>query len=99
VDTGEMREVFQSYLRELRWAPGVTKDGLVAHLASRDEALRTMVNLYVDGPAGQDDRGSYQAGGPLPPTPGFGQSAGATGEEGPTGVATGPSNPSQTRGS
>jgi len=47
VDTSEMREMFQGYLRELRWSPGVTKHDLVAHLAGRDEALQAMVDLYV----------------------------------------------------
>jgi hypothetical protein len=122
-----MRELFQGYLRELSWPPGVTKDDLVAHLAGRDEALRTMVDLYVAegtyysahevisvipvqawqdvqgddwrgaeiddvadvasglraGPAGQDDRDTYRTASPPPPTPGFGHSGGAAGEENP----------------
>ena len=42
-----MRELLQGYLGELDWTAGTTKDDLVAHLAGRDEALRTMVNQYV----------------------------------------------------
>jgi hypothetical protein len=42
-----MRELLQGYLGELDWTAGTTKDDLVAHLAERDEALRTMVNQYV----------------------------------------------------
>ena len=47
VDTSEMRELMQGYFGELDWSGGATKDALVAHLAGRDEALRTMVNEYV----------------------------------------------------
>jgi hypothetical protein len=47
VDTSEMRELLQGYFGELDWSEGTTKDALVAHLAGRDEALRTMVNQYV----------------------------------------------------
>src|SRR5215207_2419026 len=47
VDTSEMRELLQGYFGELDWTGGATKDALVAHLAGRDEALRTMVNEYV----------------------------------------------------
>jgi hypothetical protein len=47
MDTSEMRELLQGYLGELDWSRGATKDALVAHLAGRDEALRTMVNEYV----------------------------------------------------
>src|SRR5215213_3564475 len=47
VDTSEMRELLQGYFDELDWTGGTTKDALVAHLAGRDEALRTMVNQYV----------------------------------------------------
>ncbi|MDF3016600.1 MAG: hypothetical protein K0R44_1825 [Thermomicrobiales bacterium] len=42
-----MRELLQGYFGELDWSGGATKDALVAHLAGRDEALRTMVNEYV----------------------------------------------------
>ncbi len=42
-----MQELLQGYLDELDWSGGATKDALVAHLAGRDEALRTMVNEYV----------------------------------------------------
>ena len=42
-----MRELLQGYFSELDWTEGTTKDALVAHLAGRDEALRTMVNQYV----------------------------------------------------
>ena len=47
MDTSEMRELLQGYLSELDWSGGATKDDLMAHLAGRDEALRTMVNQYV----------------------------------------------------
>ena len=47
MDTSEMRELLQGYVGELDWSGGVTKDAVLAHLAGRDEALRTMVNLYV----------------------------------------------------
>jgi len=47
VDTGEMRELLAGYLGELDWRSGVSKDGVMLHLAGRDEALRTMVNQYV----------------------------------------------------
>jgi hypothetical protein len=47
VDTSEMRELLQGYFGELDWSEGTTKDALVAHLAGRDETLRTMVNQYV----------------------------------------------------
>src|SRR5688500_13817264 len=47
VDTSEMRELLQGYLSEPDWNGGATKDDLVARLAGRDEALRTMVNQYV----------------------------------------------------
>ena len=47
VDTSEMRELLRGYFGELDWSGGTTKDALVAHLAGRDEALRTMVNEYV----------------------------------------------------
>jgi hypothetical protein len=47
VDTGEMQELLQSYLAEMNWAGGATKDAILSHLAGRDEALRTMVNEYV----------------------------------------------------
>ena len=42
-----MRELLRGYFGELDWSGGTTKDALVAHLAGRDEALRTMVNEYV----------------------------------------------------
>ena len=117
-----MRELLQGYLSELDWSGGATKDDLMAHLAGRDDALRTMVNLYVaegtyqslddimnvipeqawqdvqgdawrgaegqyvgdvpshfqEGPVGQPGRSVYRAGDAPPPTPGFGQSAGAS---------------------
>ena len=47
MDTSEMQELLQSYLSELDWSSGTTKDDLIGHLAGRDEALRTMVNQYV----------------------------------------------------
>jgi hypothetical protein len=47
VDTSEMKDLLSGYLRELNWTGGATKDQLVAHLAGRDETLRTMVNEYV----------------------------------------------------
>lgn len=42
-----MRELLQGYLSELDWSDGATKDDLMAHLAGRDDALRTMVDRYV----------------------------------------------------
>jgi len=118
-----MRELLQGYLSELNWAGGATKDDLMAHLAGRDDALRTMVNQYVaegtyqapgevinvipaeawqgvqgdawrgaesqyaedvpsnfqQGPVGQAERDIYRSGGAPAQTPGFGQSAGASG--------------------
>ena len=53
MDTSEMRELLEGYLNELNWAGGVTKDTVMAHLAGRDETLRTMVNQYVS-------EGTYQ---------------------------------------
>jgi hypothetical protein len=55
MDTSEMRELLRGYLSELDWSGGVTKDDVIAHLAGRDDALRTMVDEYVaegsyDGP-------------------------------------------------
>lgn len=47
MDTSEMRELLQGYLSEMSWAGGATKDDVMAHLAGRDEALRTMVNQFV----------------------------------------------------
>ena len=47
MDTSEMRELLQGYLSELNWSGGVAKDDVVAALAGRDDALRTMVNEYV----------------------------------------------------
>ena len=47
MDTSEMRELLQGYLSELDWSGGASKDAVLAHLAGRDEALRTMVNQYV----------------------------------------------------
>ena len=47
MDTSEMQELLQGYLGELDWTSGATKDDLLAHLAGRDEALRTMVNQYL----------------------------------------------------
>lgn len=42
-----MRELLRGYLDELDWGGGVTKDDLMAHLAGRDDALRTAVNEYI----------------------------------------------------
>ena len=134
MDTSEMRELLRGYLSELDWTGGATKDDLMAHLAGRNDALRTMVNQYVaegtyqnldqvmslipaqawqdvqgdawrgaesqyaedvpshfeEGRVGQDDSDVYRAGGSPPPTPGFGQSAGATGgAAGASGATTG----------
>ena len=47
MDTSEMRELLRGYLSELDWTGGATKDDLMAHLAGRDDALRTVVNQYV----------------------------------------------------
>jgi len=47
MDANEMRELLQGYLSEMEWGSGVTKDAILAHLAGRDETLRTMVNEYV----------------------------------------------------
>lgn len=47
MDASEMRELLQGYLSEVDWNGGATKDDLIAHLAGRDEALRTMLNQYV----------------------------------------------------
>jgi hypothetical protein len=47
MDASEMRELLRGYLSELDWSGGTTKDHLIAHLAGRDEALRTMLNQYV----------------------------------------------------
>lgn len=49
-----MHDLLQSYLSEIDWSSGVTKDAIMRHLAGRDEALRTMVNAYVP-------EGSYHA--------------------------------------
>ena len=42
-----MQELLTGYLGELDWTDGVTKDRLLAHLAGRDDTLRTMLNEYV----------------------------------------------------
>jgi hypothetical protein len=47
MDTSEMQELLTGYMGELDWTGGVTKDDVLAHLAGRDDALRTMVNEYV----------------------------------------------------
>ena len=47
MDANEMRELLQGYLSELNWSGGATKDDVLAKLAGRDDALRTMVNEYV----------------------------------------------------
>ncbi len=47
MDTSEMRELLQGYLSELDWSGEVTKDTVIAHLAGRDDALRTMLDEYV----------------------------------------------------
>jgi hypothetical protein len=123
MDTSEMQELLQGYLSEMDWTGGATKDDLMRHLVGRDDALRTLVNLYVpegtyqdsdavmnlipaqawedvqgddwrgaesqyvedvpthfqDGPVGQDTSDVGRPGDSAPPTPGFGQSAGASG--------------------
>ena len=56
MDTSEMQELLQGYLGEMDWSGGATKDDLMRHLAGRDDALRTMVNLYVpEGTYGAPD--------------------------------------------
>lgn len=47
MDTAEMKELLTGYLNEMDWSGGATKDEVVAHLAGRDEDLRTMVEEYV----------------------------------------------------
>lgn len=47
MDTSEMKELLTGYLGELDWSNGATKDDMMAHLAGRDEDLRTMINEYV----------------------------------------------------
>ncbi len=47
MDSGEMHELLDSYLREMTWTAGVSKDDIVAHLADRDDALRTLVDEYL----------------------------------------------------
>ena len=47
MDTSELRELLHGYLTELDWDGVVTKDDIMAHLAGRDETLRTMLNEYV----------------------------------------------------
>lgn len=47
MDTSEMQELLRGYLSEMDWSGGATKDDLMGHLVGRDDALRTMVNLYV----------------------------------------------------
>lgn len=54
MDTSEMQELLIGYLGEMDWSTGVTKDDVLAHLAGRDETLRTMINEYVA-------EGTYQA--------------------------------------
>ncbi len=133
MDTHEMQELLQGYLSEMDWAGGATKDDLMGHLAGRDEALRTMVNLYIsegtyhgpdeilnlipaqawqdvqgdnwqgaeaqyvedvpthfqEGAVGQDTNDVGRPGGSAPPTPGFGQSAGASGNDASGGASGG----------
>jgi hypothetical protein len=47
MDTSEMRELLHGYLDEMDWGSGVSKDNILAHLAGRDETLRTAVNQFV----------------------------------------------------
>jgi hypothetical protein len=47
MDTSELRELLHGYLAELDWGGGVTKDDIMAHLAGRDDTLRTMLNEYM----------------------------------------------------
>jgi hypothetical protein len=47
MDSGKMHELLHGYLREMTWTAGVSKDDIVAHLADRDDALRTLVEEYL----------------------------------------------------
>jgi len=47
MDTSEMRDLLRGYLSELDWTTGPSKDDLMALLAGRDDALRTMLNEYL----------------------------------------------------
>jgi hypothetical protein len=47
MDSRDMHELLHSYLREMTWTAGVSKDDIVDHLAGRDETLRTMVDEYL----------------------------------------------------
>ncbi|HEU5434378.1 MAG TPA: hypothetical protein VFU81_22080 [Thermomicrobiales bacterium] len=47
MDSGEMHELLHSYLRQLTWTAGVTKDDLLERLAEQDDVWRTMVDHYL----------------------------------------------------
>jgi len=47
MDSGDMRELLVSYLKEVNWSGGASKDDILGLLASRDQDLLTMVNQYI----------------------------------------------------
>jgi hypothetical protein len=47
MDANDMRRRLESYLSELNWAGGVTKEQVLAHLSKQDGTLATMVSEYI----------------------------------------------------
>ena len=47
MDSGDMRELLVSYLKQVRWDGGASKEEILGLLASKDQDLLTMVNQYI----------------------------------------------------
>ena len=47
MDANDMRQQLESYLSELNWAGGLTKEQVLAHLTRQDGTLATMVSEYI----------------------------------------------------